>query len=115
MADTPPPAQVEYESTTDTPMYVFAVMVCGGGIMGWLKKGSLPSLASGLLFGALLMLAASITSKDKKNVLFTLVILGALAAVMYFRWTESGKFMPAGMSCCMSTVHMARQVYRYLY
>ena len=38
--------------------YLYAFLIAGGGIMGYVKAGSLMSLAMGLLFGTLAGLGA---------------------------------------------------------
>nr|XP_037852361.1 transmembrane protein 14C-like isoform X2 [Chlorocebus sabaeus]XP_037852362.1 transmembrane protein 14C-like isoform X2 [Chlorocebus sabaeus] len=56
----------------------YAALVASGGIIGYVKAGSVPSLAAGLLFGSLAGLGAYQLSQDPRNVW---VFLGMSASV----------------------------------
>ncbi|XP_003223611.2 transmembrane protein 14C [Anolis carolinensis] len=77
--------------------YGYAALVASGGIVGYAKAGSVPSLAAGLLFGGLAGLGAYQQSQDPKNVLLSLIASGTLTGVMGMRFYNSRKFMPAGL------------------
>ncbi|XP_053322374.1 transmembrane protein 14C [Spea bombifrons] len=88
--------------------YGYAALVASGGIIGYVKAGSVPSLAAGLLFGSLAGLGAYQISNDPKNVLVSLMASGTLAGVMGFRFYNSGKFMPAGLIAGASLLMVGR-------
>uniref|UniRef100_A0A667HVF9 Transmembrane protein 14C n=1 Tax=Lynx canadensis TaxID=61383 RepID=A0A667HVF9_LYNCA len=46
----------------------YAALVASGGIIGYAKAGSVPSLAAGLLFGSLAGLGAYQLSQDPRNI-----------------------------------------------
>ncbi|XP_020955831.1 transmembrane protein 14C isoform X3 [Sus scrofa] len=75
----------------------YAALVASGGIIGYAKAGSVPSLAAGLLFGGLAGLGAYQLSQDPRNIWVFLVTSGTLAGIMGMRFYHSGKFMPAGL------------------
>lgn len=50
----------------------FATSVAAGGLVGYLKAGSKPSLIAGLLFGGLLGVGTYMTSVDRNNYYLTL-------------------------------------------
>ncbi|XP_053106277.1 transmembrane protein 14C-like [Hemicordylus capensis] len=77
--------------------YGYAALVASGGIVGYAKAGSVPSLAAGLLFGGLAGVGAYQQSQDAKNVWLSLIASGTLTAVMGMRFYNSRKFMPAGL------------------
>ncbi|KAJ9110759.1 hypothetical protein QFC20_002800 [Naganishia adeliensis] len=81
----------------DYPGYIFAVMVAQGGIMGYVKKGSIASLLAGVLSGAAIAYGAFLNTQNPKEVRLPLVVCGALFLLMGSRFARSGKFMPAGM------------------
>ncbi|KAG5197341.1 hypothetical protein JEQ12_010795 [Ovis aries] len=99
--DPAPPLQVqawfgesEREQCRRTPA---RSLVASGGIIGYAKAGSVPSLAAGLLFGGLAGLGSYQLSQDPKNVWLFLVTSGTLAGIMGMRFYNSRKFMPAGL------------------
>ncbi|KAM6455262.1 transmembrane protein 14C-like isoform 1-T2 [Liasis olivaceus] len=86
----------------------YAALVASGGIIGYAKAGSVPSLAAGLLFGGLAGLGAYQLSQDPKNIWLSLIASGTLAAIMGVRVYNSGKFMPAGLIAGASLMMVGR-------
>ncbi|XP_040288964.1 transmembrane protein 14C [Bufo bufo] len=86
----------------------YAALVATGGVVGYVKAGSVPSLAAGLLFGSLAGLGAYQMSQDSKNVLLSLFASGTLAGVMGYRFYNSGKIMPAGLIAGASLLMLGR-------
>ncbi|MBN3285873.1 TM14C protein, partial [Polyodon spathula] len=86
----------------------YAALVASGGIIGYVKAGSVPSLAAGLLFGSLAGLGAYQMSQDPKNVWMSLVASGTLTGVMGMRFFNTGKFMPAGLIAGASVLMLGR-------
>ncbi|XP_008588554.1 PREDICTED: transmembrane protein 14C-like, partial [Galeopterus variegatus] len=85
-----------------------AALIASGGIIGYAKAGSVPSLAAGLLFGGLAGLGAYQLSQDPRNVWVFLVTSGTLAGIMGMRFYHSGKFMPADLTAEASLLMVAR-------
>ncbi|RUS30061.1 transmembrane protein 14C-like protein [Jimgerdemannia flammicorona] len=77
--------------------YAYAVVVFLGGLIGYVKAGSVASLASGAAFGVAAAYGAKLVSTNPKNVTLALAVSVALLLVMGFRFSKSGKFMPAGL------------------
>ncbi|XP_044282443.1 transmembrane protein 14C-like [Varanus komodoensis] len=86
----------------------YAALVASGGIMGYAKAGSVPSLAAGLLFGGLAGLGAYQLSQDPKNIWLSLFASGTLTAIMGVRFYNSRKFMPAGLVAGASLLMVGR-------
>ncbi|XP_069816279.1 transmembrane protein 14C isoform X2 [Dendropsophus ebraccatus] len=86
----------------------YAALVASGGVIGYVKAGSVPSLAAGLFFGSLAGLGAYQMSQDSRNVLLSLIASGTLAGVMGYRFYNSGKFMPAGLIAGASLLMLGR-------
>ncbi|XP_029380315.1 transmembrane protein 14C-like [Echeneis naucrates] len=88
--------------------FTYAALVSAGGIMGYLKAGSVTSLAAGLLFGLLAAVGAYLASQNPKNVWLSLGTSGSLAVVMGLRFLNSWKFMPAGLMTLASGLMLAK-------
>ncbi|XP_077480443.1 transmembrane protein 14C [Stigmatopora argus] len=77
--------------------YGYAALVASGGVIGYVKAGSVPSLAAGLVFGGLAGVGAYQISNEPSNIWLSLATSGALTGVMGKRFYGSRKFMPAGL------------------
>lgn len=82
--------------------FSYAALVSAGGVAGFVKAGSVTSLAAGLLFGLLAALGAYLASQNPKNVWLLLATSGTLTVVMGLRFANSWKFMPAGLMTVVS-------------
>ena len=80
-----------YPMPVDLFSAFFATSVTAGGVIGYLKAGSKPSLFAGLLFGGLLGVGTYMTSVDRNNYYLTLGTSTVLATVMGTRFVRSGK------------------------
>ncbi|XP_071448320.1 transmembrane protein 14C [Hetaerina americana] len=86
----------------------YAATVAAGGIMGYVKAGSTPSLGAGLLFGSILCVGAYMTTQNPNNYYLSLGTSAVLAGVMGNRFYNSGKFMPAGLVAGLSLIMVMR-------
>ncbi|TNM96246.1 transmembrane protein 14C isoform X2 [Takifugu rubripes] len=77
--------------------YGYAAVIASGGLVGYVKARSIPSLAAGLLFGGLAGFGAYQISKDPDNVWVSLATSGTLTGIMGKRFYGSRKLMPAGL------------------
>ncbi|XP_035512773.1 transmembrane protein 14C isoform X1 [Morone saxatilis] len=97
-----------FNMSVDWVGYGYAALVASGGVIGYVKAGSVPSLAAGLLFGGLAGFGAYQISSDPKNVWVSLATSGALSGVMGKRFYSSRKFMPAGLMAGASLLMVAK-------
>ncbi|XP_062698818.1 transmembrane protein 14 homolog [Aedes albopictus] len=81
---------------------IFALLVAAGGIFGYVKAGSLPSLIAGVSFGILLGVGAYFNSIQEPIPLIQIIFLVLLGGLMGFRWMRTGNFMPPGMITVLS-------------
>ncbi|KAM7379653.1 hypothetical protein PAMP_005194 [Pampus punctatissimus] len=88
--------------------FSYAALVAVGGIVGYVKAGSITSLGAGLLFGLLAAVGAYLASQNPKNVWLSLGTSGTLATVMGLRFLSSWKFMPAGLMTLASGLMVAK-------
>ncbi|KAK9755044.1 transmembrane protein 230/134 14C [Popillia japonica] len=92
----------------DIPGFAYAAVVAAGGIFGYYKAGSIPSLGAGILFGSALAYGALEVSRDPSNYSVQLATSSILAGVMGYRFYNSGKIMPAGLVCALSVAMILR-------
>jgi len=97
-------------SGMDYPGYVYSGLIALGGVMGYVKKKSVPSLAAGLLFGSLATYGAYSVSRNE-TFLPALGTTGLLTGVMGARALKSGKLMPAGLIALLSLGMLSRYSY----
>jgi len=83
----------------------YGALVAIGGLVGYSKAGSIPSLLSGLGFGGLAAFAGY-----TRNYLLLLGISAILLCVMGSRFYNSGKFMPAGLVALLSLAVLLRSI-----
>ncbi|KAG5896448.1 hypothetical protein JTB14_022527 [Gonioctena quinquepunctata] len=92
----------------DVPGLLYAAVVAAGGVFGYYKAGSIPSLGAGLLFGGALAYGAVEVSRDPANYTMQLATSSVLAGIMGYRYYLSGKVMPAGVVCALSVAMIMR-------
>ncbi|XP_076280820.1 transmembrane protein 14C [Lasioglossum baleicum] len=97
----------------DIIAYSYAAAVAGGGILGYVKSASIPSLGAGLLFGGILGYGAYQVSGDPSNVGVLLGGSTTLGGIMGYRFYNSGKIMPAGIITLMSAAMIIRTIVMY--
>ncbi|NWR84073.1 TM14C protein, partial [Furnarius figulus] len=92
----------------------YAALVTSGGLIGYAKAGSVPSLAAGLFFGGLAGLGAYQLSQNPNNIWLSLITSGTLSAIMGTRFYNSRKFMPAGLIAGVSLLMVGRLALKML-
>lgn len=87
-------------------LLVYAVLVLAGGVMGYVKAQSKPSLISGLISGIALVIAWLITFFQSYTTGMALATFLAIALLIVFaiRFRKTGKFMPAGLMAILSLI-----------
>lgn len=88
--------------------FVYAMLVLAGGWVGYKKAGSRQSLISGLLSGAVLLVAAALSLAGMPaGTKLAMVVAFVLAAFFSYRLAKGGKFMPAGLMVVASLAALA--------
>lgn len=86
-------------------VWIYGALVLVGGVMGWVKAKSTPSLISGLVFGSgLIFIGYGIRQGHAADVTVACIIAGLLAVIMGIRFGKTKKFMPAGLITILSVV-----------
>jgi len=84
---------------------IFGLLTIIGGVMGYLKAGSMASIIAGSLSGILLLVAAFLLPN---NVVAGLALAGLVSIALAGRFLpgflKSGDFMPAGMMSILSVI-----------
>jgi uncharacterized membrane protein (UPF0136 family) len=87
---------------------IYALIVLVGGIIGYIKADSTPSLVMGAAFAFMLILSSVMI--QKKMIIgfyFSLILTAFLAFFFGYRFFNSFKFMPAGLMVILSLINFA--------
>ena len=77
---------------------VFGVLTIVGGVIGYVKAGSVASIIAGSITGVLLLVAAFLLPEHRAVGLATAFIISLLLAGQFIpKFLRTGRIMPAGM------------------
>ncbi|XP_077221093.1 protein FATTY ACID EXPORT 6-like isoform X2 [Tasmannia lanceolata] len=85
----------------------YGLLVLGGGIFGYVKRGSTASLAGGVGSGVVLLIAGFLSLKA-----FEKLVASILTWVMGQRYIQTSKIMPAGIVAVLSGLMTAFYLYK---
>lgn len=84
---------------------VFGVLTIAGGIIGYVKAGSVPSIVAGAIAGIVLLTAAFLLPDHQVAGLAIGLITSLLLAGQFIpKLIRTGKAMPAGMMSMLSVI-----------
>ena len=84
---------------------VFGLLTVAGGIIGYVKAGSVPSIIAGAITGVLLLIAAFLLPENRLWGLGLALITSLLLAGQFVpKFIRTGKVMPAGMMSILSVI-----------
>jgi len=84
---------------------VFGLLTIAGGIMGYVKAGSVASIIAGAITGVLLVVAAFLLPENRVAGLATALVISVLLAAQFApKFLRTGKVMPAGMMSVLSVI-----------
>jgi uncharacterized membrane protein (UPF0136 family) len=84
---------------------VFGILTIAGGIIGYVKAGSMPSIIAGSISGILLLVAAFLLPDHVVAGLAVGLIVSLLLAGQFIpKFIRTGKVMPAGMMSILSVI-----------
>ena len=85
-------------------LWIYIVLLVAGGLFGYIKAKSTPSLVASLGFAVLLSLCAMGTIREP---LFPDVLLMILLVFFGMRFAKTRKFMPGGLMSILSIATLA--------
>ncbi|KAL8280105.1 hypothetical protein RQP46_007435 [Phenoliferia psychrophenolica] len=91
-----------------TAGYTIACLVALGGLIGFLKAGSVPSLVAGVGSGAALGYGVSRAARSRNDVYIVVGVSLLLVGMMGKKFMKTGKFMPAGLVTVLSAFTLVR-------
>lgn len=95
--------------------FVFAALTIAGGVMGFVKAGSMASIIAGGVSGLLIVVAAVLL---KSNVVAGLVLGGVVSLALVGRFApaflSTGKFMPAGLMAILSVIALVLTIVAFI-
>lgn len=83
---------------------VYAVLLGVGGLIGFLKAGSRPSLIAGSISALVALGALAWRYSGGPGFVLGLVLAALMAGMFSIRFRKSGKFMPSGLLAATSVV-----------
>jgi uncharacterized membrane protein (UPF0136 family) len=84
---------------------VFGLLTIAGGIIGYVKAGSVPSIIAGSITGVLLLVAAFLLPEHRTTGLATAFIISLLLAGQFVpKFLRTGRAMPAGLMSILSVI-----------
>ena len=84
---------------------VFGILTIAGGVVGYVKAGSVASIVAGGITGVLLLVAALLLPEYRIVGLATACILSLLLAAQFVpKFLRTGRVMPAGMMSILSVI-----------
>ena len=84
---------------------VFGVLTIAGGVVGYVKAGSVASIVAGSIIGLLLLVAAFLLPEHRAIGLATAFIVSLLLAAQFVpKFIRTGRVMPAGMMSILSVI-----------
>ena len=83
---------------------IYAVLLGVGGLIGFLKAGSRPSLIAGLSSAVIALISLALTWMGGFGFWIGLILAVLMTATFAVRFRKTSKFMPSGMLAVVSVV-----------
>ena len=84
---------------------LFGVLTIAGGVVGYVKAGSMASIIAGSITGVLLLVAGFVLPEHRAIGLATAFIISLLLAAQFVpKFIRTGRVMPAGMMSILSVI-----------
>ena len=84
---------------------IFGILTVVGGVVGYIKAGSVASIIAGSITGVLLLVAAFLLPEHRAIGLATALIVSLLLAAQFIpKFLKTGRMMPAGLMSVLSVI-----------
>jgi len=94
---------------------IFGALTIVGGVIGYVKAGSLPSIIAGAITGVLLLVAGWILPTHRTAGVVMALIVSLLLAVQFVpKLIRTGKMMPAGLMSILSVIGIVVAIVAWL-
>ena len=93
---------------------VFGILTIAGGIIGYVRAGSMPSIIAGSISGILLIVAAFLLPDHLVAGLVVCLVVSLLLAGQFIpKLIRTGKAMPAGMMSVLSVIGIIMAIFAW--
>ena len=93
----------------------FGALTILGGVIGYVKAGSVPSIIAGAITGVLLLVAGTLLPEHRAAGLAAAFIVSLLLAAQFVpKFIRTGKVMPAGLMSILSVIGIVVAVVAWL-
>jgi uncharacterized membrane protein (UPF0136 family) len=94
---------------------IFGALTILGGVIGYVKAGSVPSIIAGAITGVLLLVAGALLPEHRAAGLAAAFIVSLLLAAQFVpKFIRAGKVMPAGLMSILSVIGIIVAVVAWL-
>jgi uncharacterized membrane protein (UPF0136 family) len=94
---------------------LFGVLTIAGGIVGYVKAGSVASIIAGSIAGVLLLVAAFLLPEHRGLGLATALVISLLLAGQFVpKFLQTGRMMPAGMMSILSVIGVIAAIVAFI-
>ena len=85
--------------------FVFGILTIAGGIVGYVKAGSTPSIVAGSITGILLLVGGWLIPEHRVPGLIIVLVVSILLALQFIpKFIRTGRVMPAGLMSILSAI-----------
>jgi len=94
---------------------IFGALTILGGVIGYVKAGSVPSIIAGAITGVLLLVAGALLPEHRAAGLAAAFIVSLFLAAQFVpKFIRTGKVMPAGLMSILSVIGIVVAVVAWL-
>ena len=94
---------------------IFGALTIIGGVIGYVKAHSVPSIIAGTITGILLLVAGYILPEHRQAGLITAFVVSLLLAAQFVpKLVRTGKVMPAGLMSILSVIGLVVVIVAWL-